>query len=91
MAVSMKRRLRRHKDAPTVLAPRIRILLARVHLDSFDSLSDEEYERSSGTSTATQADRRLEDDEGHERVLRERRRRHFTRLCVEQLYRFEEA
>ncbi|KAJ6787621.1 hypothetical protein PWT90_09413 [Aphanocladium album] len=91
MAVSMKRRLRRHKAAAAMLAPRIRILLARVHLDSFDSLSDDEYEKNEGASAAAPTDRRLEDDEGYERVLRERRRRHFSRLCVEQLYRFEEA
>ncbi len=88
MTVSMKRsRLRRR-----ALTSRIRTLIAHVHLESVDAVSDEEGEDGAGAGTvAAPADRPLEDDDGYERVLRERRRRHFTRLCVEQLYRFEEA
>ncbi|TQW00112.1 hypothetical protein IF1G_00043 [Cordyceps javanica] len=89
-AVSLKRgRLRRHKET-AVRRPRIRIILARVYMDSFDAAGDEEGD--DGSAVAGPADRRLDhDDAGYDRLLRERRRRHFTRLYVEQLYRFEEA
>lgn len=91
MAVS-KRIARRRKTS--ALAPHIRVLVARVRLDSFDSPSDDDSlsdDDGAVSGAITQTDRQVEDDEGYERVLRERRRRHFTRLCVEQLYRFEEA
>lgn len=93
MAMPTRRIVRRRKDAAG-LAPHIRIFIARVRLDSIDTSSDDEDEASGGThgaSSAAQTDRPLDVDEGHERMLRERRRRHFTRLCIEQLYRFEES
>lgn len=91
MAAPIKRRLgRRHKHA-AALAPRIRILIVQIHRENLDLMSDDENENPTRISMFAPTDRPLEDDDGYERVLRERRRRHFTRLCVEQLYRFEEA
>ncbi len=81
MTVSMKRsRLRRPS-----LTSSARIMIACIHMDNFEASSDEECE------VAVAADKPLEEDDGYERMVRERRRRCFTRLCVEQLYRFEEA
>ncbi|OAR00903.1 hypothetical protein LLEC1_07701 [Akanthomyces lecanii] len=81
MTVSLKRsRLRRPS-----LAPSARIMIARVYMDSLEVSSEEECD------VAATAGKPLEEDDGYERALRERRRRCFTRLCVEQLYRFEEA
>ncbi|ATY61582.1 hypothetical protein A9K55_008171 [Cordyceps militaris] len=72
VAVSMKRsRLRHHNKSA---APRIRILLARVYLQTFDVSHVEEHDDTAVVVVAGTARRLLEVDD--ERARRERRWRH---------------
>lgn len=81
----MAHRIARRRPDP--LLPRIRVLL-RIRLEDLDL--SETYTLNKHTAMETR-DRIMAEDDGFERTLQERRRRLYTRLCVEQLYRFEEA